>query len=157
MTSLSRQYEQQNDTHAEIPLCIMRTLSRLEQLRSDTGIENTFVSVDIGKYGSISFAKNKYYHHLQDMVEFVRQAYGGRMAMVDVEHTLEDVSRTTDSGYIASLQQQIVTRAKCILFVGGGSFQRHTLHMYQDLHPHMENQCLHVVKSCTSPYRPIVI
>lgn len=155
MTGLSRQHQLSNDTHAEIPLCIKKTLSHLSQLRTDTGIENTFLSIDIGKYGSSSFSKKKYYHHLPEMVEFVRKVHRGRMAMSDIEHTLEHVSRTTDSGYIASLQQLIVTRAKCILFVGGGSFQRHALHMYLELHPQIEQQCIHVVESCTSPNRPI--
>ena len=127
MTGLSRQYEIRNDTHAEIPRCIRKTLFQLEQLRKDTDIQNTFVSIDIGKYGSISFAKKKYYHHLPEMMEFVRVANRGKMAMADIERTLESVSGTTDSGYIASLQQLIVTRAKCILFMGGGSFQRHAL------------------------------
>lgn len=155
MTGLSRQHQISNDTHAEIPLCIKKTLSHLNQLRTDTDIENTFLSIDIGKYGSSSFSKKKYYHHLPEMMDFVRKVHRGRMAMSDIEHTLEHVSRTTDSGYIASLQQLIVTRAKCILFVGGGSFQRHALHMYQELHPKIEQQCIHVVESCTSPNRPI--
>jgi hypothetical protein len=155
MTGLSHQYELKNDTHAEIPRCIRKTLYQLEQLRSDTGIQNTFVSIDIGKYGSNSFAKKKYYNHLHEMVEFVRVASGGKMAMSDIERTLEAVSGTTDSGYIASLQQLVVTRAKCILFMGGGSFQRHALHMYQDLHPMKQDQCVHVVNSCTNPNRPI--
>lgn len=155
MTGLSRQHQLSNDTHAEIPLCIKKTLSHLNQLRTDTGIEKTFLSIDIGKYGSSSFFKKKYYHHLPEMMEFVKKVHTERMAMSDIEHTLEHVSRTTDSGYIASLQQLIVTRAKCILFMGGGSFQRHALHMYQELHPQREQQCIHVVESCTSPYRPI--
>lgn len=155
MTGLSRQYEVRNDTHAEIPRCIRKTLFQLEQLRKDTDIQNTFVSIDIGKYGSISFAKKKYYHHLPEMMEFVRVANRGKMAMADIERTLESVSGTTDSGYIAGLQQLIVTRAKCILFMGGGSFQRHALHMYQELHPHRQDQCIHVVESCTNPNRPI--
>lgn len=155
MTGLSRQHEMSNDSHAEIPRCIEKTLSQLNQLRTDTGIENTFLSIDIGKYGSSSFSKKKYYHHLREMTEFVRKVHRGRMIMADTEHMLEHVSRTRDSGYIASLQQLIVTRAKCILFMGGGSFQRHALHMYQELHPHIEEQCIRVVESCTNPNRPI--
>ena len=155
MTGLSRQHELDNDTHAEIPRCISKTLAQLNQLRTDTGIEHTFLSIDIGKYGSSSFAKKRYYNHLPDMIGFVHKVYGGRMALVDIEHTLEHVSGTNDSGYIASLQQLIVTKAMCILFMGGGSFQRHALHMYQELHPNTQEQCIHVVESCTNPNRPI--
>ena len=155
MTGLTRQKQVDNDMHAEIPLCIEKTLSQLEQLRAETGIESTFLSTDVGKYGSSSFSKKKYYNHFHELTQFVQRVYKDRMVLADVEHTLEQVSRTRDSGYIASLQQLIVTRARCILFMGGGSFQRHTLHMYQDLHPRKADQCVHVVESCTSPNRPI--
>ena len=155
MTGLTRRQQVGNDTHAEIPCCIEKTLSQLQQLRAETGIESTFLSTDIGKYGSDSFRKNKFYNHSHELTQFVRQMYKGRMVLEDIEHTLEHVTQTRDSGYIASLQQQIVTQASCILFVGGGSFQRHTLHMYKDLHPRREDQCVRVVESCTNPRRPM--
>ena len=155
MTGLTRQVSTSEDPHTEIPHCIERTLQQLNQLRADTGINTTFLSIDIGKYGSISFLRKKYYGHFSEMSEFVRKVHGGGMSLADVEKTLERVSGSRDAGYIAMLQQLIVTRAKCILFMGGGSFQRHALHIYQSLHPSKEEQCVQVVSKCTSMYRPI--
>ena len=74
--------------------------------------------------------------------------------MHEWEKTFERVAHSTDSGYIAMLQQVIVTRAKCILFVGGGTFQRHAYNLYRQLNP--ENQCVRILEKCTSPYRPII-
>ena len=156
MTGLTRQQQVDNDTHAEIPRCIEKTLLQLQQLRAETGIESTFLSTDIGKYGSTSFRQKKYYNHSHELTQFVSQVYKGRMVLEDLERQLEHVTRIRDSGYIASLQQQIVTQANCILFVGGGSFQRHTLHMYQDLHPRMEDQCVREVEACTNPRRHMI-
>ena len=155
MTGLTRQVSTSDDNHSEIPLCIKLTLQELKKLRRDTGTNTTFLAVDIGRYGSISFQKKKYFNHFSEMVGFVREVYGGKMGLREMEAALERVSGVRDAGYIAILQQLIVTRAKCILFVGGGSFQRHALHIYQQLHPQQEEQCVHVVSKCTSPYRPI--
>ncbi len=143
------------DPYAVIPRCLALTLESLRKLKAETGMDSTFLSIDIGKYGSSSFQKRKYYGHLRDMMEFVRDVYEGEMGVFEWERTFEGISSTKDAGYIAMLQQVLVTRAQCILFVGGGSFQRHTLHLYQQLHPRKEDQCVEVVKQCTSAYRPV--
>lgn len=158
MTGLTRggnQHSDKEDPYRIIPVCMKLTLSEWIKLKAKTGIQSTFLSIDIGRYGSSSFEKRSYYGHLRDMVEFVGEIYEGRLGVLEWERTFEDVSSTTDAGYVALLQQVLVTRAKCILFVGGGSFQRHALHLYQQLHPRTEDQCVVVVKPCTSAYRPV--
>jgi len=155
MTGLTqRVYDEGNDPHAIIPRCLKLTLEHWQKLKRDTGLNTTFLSIDIGKYGSISFDRKKYYGHLKEMMDFVTQVYGGKLAVHEWEKTFERVAHSTDSGYIAMLQQVIVTRAKCILFVGGGTFQRHAYNLYRQLNP--ENQCVRILEKCTSPYRPII-
>ena len=157
MTGLTqRVYEGGNDSHAIIPFCLQLTLDKWHGFKRDTGLNTTFLSIDIGKYGSVSFERKKYYGHLPEMMRFVTQIYGGKMAVHEWERTFEAVAQTTDSGYIAMLQQTIVTRAKCILFVGGGTFQRHAYNLYRQLHPNPEDQCVRILEKCTSPYRPII-
>ena len=155
MTGLTqRAYDEGNDPHAIIPLCLKLTLDHWQKFKRDTGLNTTFLSIDIGKYGSISFDRKRYYGHLKEMMDFVTQVYGGKLAVHEWEKTFERIARSTDSGYIAMLQQVIVTRAKCILFVGGGTFQRHAYNLYRQLNP--ENQCVRILEKCTSPYRPII-
>ena len=157
MTGLTqRVYEEGNDSHAIIPFCLQLTLDKWHRFKKDTGLNTTFLSIDIGKYGSVSFERKKYYGHLPEMMRFVTQIYGGKMAVHEWERTFEAVAQTTDSGYIAMLQQTIVTKAKCILFVGGGTFQRHAYNLYRQLHPNPEDQCVRILEKCTSPYRPII-
>ena len=157
MTGLTqRVYERGNDSHAIIPFCLQLTLDKWHRFKRDTGLNTTFLSIDIGKYGSISFERKKYYGHLPEMMRFVTQIYGGKMAVHEWERTFEAIAQTTDSGYVAMLQQTIVTRAKCILFVGGGTFQRHAYNLYRQLHPNPEDQCVRILEKCTSPYRPII-
>lgn len=155
MTGLTRSLNRDNDPHAIIPYCLQLTLQTVEEMQQRTGLTNTFLSIDIGKYGSSSFVQKHYYNHLEDMEAFVSKVYRGKMDVRVWEKTFETVAHTTDAGYIAMLQEVLVVKAKCIIFVGGGSFQRHAFHLYSELHPNAKDQCYKVIEKCTTPYRPI--
>ena len=155
MTGLTRSMNKDGDPHAIIPYCLQLTLETMEKMQTRTGLTNTFLSVDIGKYGSNSFLLKNYFDHLKDMEAFVGKVYRGEMDVRGWEKTFEAVAETTDAGYIAMLQEVLVVRAKCIIFVGGGSFQRHAFNLYKELHPHQQDQCYEVIEKCTTPYRPI--
>ena len=155
MTGLTRSLKQGNDSHAIIPYCLQLTMKTMEWMQWKSGLRNTFLSIDIGKYGSHSFGLKNYFNHLTDMESFVRQVYHGKMDICEWERTFETVAHTTDGGYIAMLQEVLVVKAKCIIFVGGGSFQRHAFNLYTELHPDGEERCYRVIEKCTTPYRPI--
>lgn len=156
MAALTRNMHDKSDPRAIISFCLQETMKEMLNMRGEMGEEaDTFLSMDIGKYGSGSFVKHGYYGHQRDMENFVGSVYGNDMNITDWERTFESVVETTDSGYIAKVQQAIVVRAKCILFVGGGTFQRHTLHLYQQLHPNPSDRCVRILEKCTSPYRPV--
>ena len=155
MTGLTRSLKRGNDSHAIIPYCLQLTLETMEWMQWKSGLRSTFLSIDIGKYGSHSFGLKNYFNHLTDMELFVSQVYRGKMDIREWERTFEAVAHTTDAGYIAMLQEVLVVRAKCIIFVGGGSFQRHAFNLYSELHPDKEERCYRVIEKCTTPYRPI--
>ena len=155
MTGLTRSLKRGNDSHAIIPYCLQLTLETMEWMQWKSGLRSTFLSIDIGKYGSHSFGLKNYFNHLADMESFVRQVYCGKMDVREWERTFEAVAHTTDGGYIAMLQEVLVVRAKCIIFVGGGSFQRHAFNLYSELHPDKDERCYRVIEKCTTPYRPI--
>ena len=154
MTGLTHHMNSEDDQHAIIPKCLQLTHEGLEVVKSAKHIPRVSLSTDFGKYGSVSFKRKKYFGHLPDMEEFVEKVT--HMRIDDWERTFESVAHTQDSGYIAMLQLVLVTKAKCVLFVGGGTFQRHALHLYQELHPREEDRCVRVVEKCTSQYRPLV-
>lgn len=155
MTALTRKRGSEKDPYAIIPFCLEETLKHIPNMRKSTGLTETFLSVDIGKYGSKSFVKHGYYGHQKDMEAFVTSVYRNKMNITDLERTFEDMTWTLDSGYLAKVQQAIVARAKCVMFVGGGTFQKHTLHLYQELHSNPSDRCIRVVEKCTSASRPI--
>ena len=131
--------------------CLNKTLDVWRQLRRTSGIYLTFVSMDVGKYGSKGMKQSD-----QNITHeaFFKQIYGPRASIKKWEHTFESVTDARDSGYIASLQKTIVMEAKCIVFVGGGSFQRHTKYLYEKLHPDRKKRCIQIVQGCTRNLRP---
>ncbi|XP_064405555.1 uncharacterized protein LOC135350629 [Halichondria panicea] len=153
MTGLTKHKISDGDTHAIIPSCLKQTNQGLEVVKSVKHIPQVFLSIDIGKYGSDSFKNKHYFGHLSDMEAFVEKLQG--LKLEDWEKTFESVTHNQDSGYIAMLQLVLVTKADCIVFVGGGTFQRHALHLYQELHPNESDRCVRIVEKCTSPYRPV--
>ena len=155
MAAMTRPMHDPSDPYKIIPHCMKLVMKAWQDMKTHAGINSTFLAIDIGKYGSLSFFRKKYYNHLDDMKSFVSDIYGDGTTVSQWEKTFEDVAYSTIDGYIAMLQLVIVTRAKCVLFMGGGAFQRHALNVYKELHPKVEDHCIFVVKQCTSPNRGI--
>lgn len=154
MTGLTRHGSSSEDKYAIIPECLKITNQHLQAMKSVKHIQKVFLSMDIGKYGSSSFKKKHYFGHLSEMEGFVEKTQN--MSTNNWEKTFESVTNTQDSGYIGMLQLVLAAKADCILFVGGGTFQRHALHLYQELHTNQTHECVRIVEKCTSPNRPVV-
>ena len=133
-----------------IPFCLQETLKEWKAFKGDVSLQTTFLSIDIGKYGSKKFRSNVEPSLSSEVAKFFRTLFGSSMTSKQWEKQFVTVSQIRDAGYIGLLQKVIVTRAKCILFVGGGAFQRHALHLYQELHRSPGEQCVRVVRPCTS-------
>lgn len=132
-----------------VPYCLEQTLKYTRKLVENSGIDSTFLSIDIGKFGSNSFKNTGDSSDLhKEFEKFFKSFYGGNVKINEWEQTFQDVAHTDDSGYVALLQKTIVVQAKCVIFVGGGAFQKHALNLYRSLHP-KEEWCIHIVKECT--------
>lgn len=108
--------------------CLNHTLKVWRALKRSTGIKTTFLSMDIGKYGSDSLverSKNRYYPFLDLYREFLHKIFGPDATIEKWELGFESVSSKQDMGYIGSLQKTIAAQSRCIVFTGGGTFQRH--------------------------------
>lgn len=132
-----------------VPFCLDETLLQWMDFKKETHLDNTFLSIDIGRYGS-----KKYRSKLDPGIatafhKFFQTLFGASVTVKEWEKRFELVAGNKDAGYIGLLQKVLVTRAHCILFVGGGAFQRHALYLYKQLHPDPKNQCYRIVKKCT--------
>jgi hypothetical protein len=133
-----------------VPFCLEQTIKYTRKLVEESGIEMTFLSIDIGKYGSNSFRNTGDSSNLlEEFAKFFTNFYGGKLTIHEWERTFEDIGHTEDSGYIALLQKMIVVQAKCVIFVGGGAFQKHALNLYQSSRPKGE-WCIRIIKECTT-------
>ena len=132
-----------------VPFCLEETLQSWKEFKAETQLDQTFLAIDIGRYGSKRYRTNLDPTLETAMQKFFQELYGPSLTMRVWESRFEAVAGCRDAGYIALLQKVLVTRAKCILFVGGGAFQRHALFLYKQLHSNSRDQCYHVVKKCT--------
>ena len=133
-----------------VPFCLEETLSQWKKFKSETHLDRTFLSIDIGRYGSKKY-RSKLDPEL-DMVfhKFFQTLFGSSLTVREWEKQFELITGSSDAGYIGLLQKMLVTRAQCVLFVGGGAFQRHALYLYKQLHPDPKDQCYRIVKTCTN-------
>ena len=132
-----------------VPFCLEETLESWKEFKAETQLDETFLAIDIGRYGSKGFRSNLDPTLKTALQKFFEGLYGSSLTMKVWESRFEAVAGCKDAGYIALLQKVLVTHAKCILFVGGGAFQRHALFLYKQLHPNPRDQCYRVVKKCT--------
>ena len=130
--------------------CLNRTLQVWRDLKAKTKLKLTFVSMDVGKYGSYSLTDKKfrqeYKPYLPHFERFFKEIYGPLSSIGEWEDTFEAVASSYDSGYIGSLQKTLVAKARCVVFSGGGSFQTHAKYMYEKIH---SKSCVRIVNKCS--------
>jgi hypothetical protein len=126
-------------------LCFRETLKSWRKMVRETGISTTFLSTDIGKFGSKSLRQ----HHFNVIEEFFPSffdtIYGNQLTIEQWERTFEEMS--TEAGYVGVLQKAIASRADCVLLAGGGSFQSHLLRLYRERHV---DECVYIVGNCSA-------
>lgn len=135
-------------SHKSVPYCLKDTLYTFQKFKKDTHMDHGFLAIDVGKYGSKKWRKGADSDIMSEVDHLFHGVYGDNASISEWEKGFESVSGTIDAGYIGLLQKVIVTRAQCVLFVGGGAFQRHALYLYKSLH--RNSVCARVVDQCTS-------
>ena len=118
--------------------CVRKIAHHLKKF-SENGIDTTFLSTDVGRYGSTTFSLYSSTNASLSNVtryteELLKIIHGKPMTLGEYEKTFEDVSRSTNPTIISQLQKSVAARAECLVLVGWGSFQEHTLKMYQKHH-----------------------
>ena len=117
-------------------VCLNKTLGYLSRIKQGVHEANTFLSIDVGRFGSKGYKRNPLMEFTvtQQVEKLIETLYGNSTTIQDWEETFLNISRTSNPGYIALLQKTIATRAKCLLLVGGGTFQQHASRLYQQMH-----------------------
>ena len=131
--------------------CLNHTLKVWRALKRSNGIKTTFLSMDIGRYGSDSLVEsgNRYYPFLDLYREFLREVFGPDATIEKWELGFESVSSRQDLGYIGSLQKTIAAQSRCIVFTGGGTFQRHAKYMNGRINHGRKRLCSVALHKCS--------
>ena len=121
-------------------------------LAQQVDAHRVFVTADVGLFGTNSWNQSVHKGHKQDLPELtqevqgtVERLYEGSLTFTQWEDSFTAVvGGLEDGGYVAALQRVIVSRAACLVLLGGGSFQRMSLASY--LHQTQPwKQCVHLV------------
>lgn len=117
------------------------------------------ITIDIGKYGNakwelVSFLKNQ--ANVKKMTEqtksLLKPLFGDKStSFKEWEDSFAQITNGEENGaYIAALQRTLASRAKCLILVGGGTFQKMSFVDYILNHPNKEDQCVNVICSLRS-------
>lgn len=127
--------------------CTGTIVSDWKTMANDRNITKTLFFSDIGQHGSMKW-KNTY---ALKFSQYVHNSINLTLSLEQVNSILEGLTDSKDSVQIAFLHQQLVARATCVVIVGGGGFQSHTVHTY--LHLHEGQECYSIRGSnCASSY-----
>ena len=117
-------------TPSKVNSCIGGILSDWEEMRNSTNATKSLFFSDAGKYGSVTL-------HKPSASSFSKEVYNkmrSHLAVDDVNSVLKGMTNSSDSVQIAILHQQLAARASCVILIGYGSFQAHTLSIHAHLH-----------------------
>ena len=135
--------------------CTRLIKEHAELINSEKGIDSIFISTDIGRYGSSTFAL---YNSTRDILlnltsytEDLMRTFlhlNDSTSLAEYERRFVEVSGTTNRAVISQLQKAIAANARCLLLVGLGAFHDNTMKMYRKVHPRVKDRCLKVVQTC---------
>lgn len=81
---------------------------------------------------------------------FIRALFGPLASLQSWELGFEATAQKRDLGYIGSLQKTLSAQSRCIVFAGGGTFQRHAQHIYGRInHDKRKLECLKILHKCS--------
>ena len=127
--------------------------AHLEKLYEEMGLQAVFLATDSGKYGSASLKDTlgdddqPLEVSASQLTETILESLYGRSVRLDeYEKRFEEISGSTNPGYISQLHKAIAARASCLLIVGWSSFHESTVEVYKELHN--TNLCLTNIQLC---------
>ena len=123
-----------------IKKCLEQVLNEWKLMKGKSGLNSTFFTLDANKFGSLG-----YYRKHRDILagttplvkKFVQTLYGNETFFPQWENSFEEVTGLNSGGvkgYVAILQKVVAAQGRCIIFVGGGSFQQSAFVLYKKFH-----------------------
>ena len=130
--------------HLNVSNCSQEIVRVLQSLKTSHGISDTFLAMDVGKFGSSGSVR----HNFQPYGEVIfNSIYGNQWSFNKWEESFENSSSSSNPAYVANLQRTIAASGSCLILVGGGGFQGQARNLYEKLHPDTKSWCLYKICS----------
>ena len=137
----------------EAEMCFRRILLYVNELRLLTGLWNVFIAVGVDYFGSLRqepMASNAGQVFMDSLLRNINSD-----SLPAFERTFENMASNTSrairfgsAAYVSTLQKAVLANAECLLMVGGGKFQSHTLHLYsKQRHQHRLQLCYTIMST----------
>ena len=130
-----------------LSMCLDNVIKKWRLMKKGSSLNSTFVALDYGRYGSKGFFLHTFVDRatlqgkLRAMLQMLKQG-----TFQEWEDRFSEVTGTQNPGYIASLQQAVASRARCLITAGGGSFQNHAFVLHRKVYG---NSChVRLKKNC---------
>ena len=136
------------DKLAEVKSILEKVRQKWTVVADRQHLNATFLAFDVGKYGSADFYLIRVVGPMGEILtevhKFFDSLYNGSISYSEWEDSFVEVSGVKSgsgvAGYVAILQKEIASQGRCIILVGGGSFQESAGHMHQ-LNHQGQKQC----------------
>ena len=129
--------------------CLNKVVDIAEERWKKNGFSIPLVTLDLGKYGSISWRDRNVAvaRNITEQAKFtLSKLFHNQWTFSEWEDSFSQMATiSTSSGYIAALQRTLASRADCLVLVGGGYFQELALNDYKRSHPEKSTWCIYVV------------
>lgn len=124
--------------------CVNRILSDWKKLVQQYNVSRTLFFTDSAKHGSLSWNSNS----ARSFSDYIHDTLHLDLSLHEVNSIFENLTGSKDSTQMAVLH---LAHAKCVVVVGGGSFQVQTVSMYS--HNHRGQECYSIRNStCDNVY-----
>ena len=124
--------------------CGLILKSVLRELSLKYSIEQYFLAMDVGKFGSSGATARNLTADRHGAV-LLDAVYGGSVSFKEWESTFEAYISRVEGAYVANMQRTIGSRAKCLVMFGGGGFQGQARSLYERQHRNPGQRCIHKI------------
>jgi hypothetical protein len=132
-----------------VKTCLDRLHKKLSKVKSQFGITNVALCLDVGHYGSLFFRHNKNVMNaiLPYVNNFISRTIKEGMTLSDWDSKFTSTALRHNPAFVALMQKTIATRGDGLVLLGEGSqFQESTKSMFLVSHP--EEKVIHLSNSC---------
>ena len=125
--------------HKNVSKCSQEIRGILKDLKSSHGISDTFLAMDVGKFGSSGSMRNNFQPYGELLFKSI---YEEQWTFEQWERSFESSASSDNPAYVANLQRTLAASSQCLILFGGGGFQSQARNLYEKLHPDSKSWCI---------------